>query len=155
MKKLIMIAVLMLVQACSSAGAPSPALEPVETVETVGGEPAETPIESPVSAAFETLRARLTELGYEGVGLELETVESIERLQVVFSDPAAAGRRIKQIYTGAANDYDANNESVTLSGSDDAGAILAFLRKKVPLAGAQPVATPVRRAKPATKAKPK
>lgn len=147
MKRPIFFATLVFLLGCSS----NSVLEPVEAT----AETPETPIESPVPAAFETLRAKLGEHGYEGVGLDLETVESLERLLTVFSDPAAANRRIKQIYTGAANDYDAANESVTLSGSSDAKAILAFLKKRVPMQGEQVAPPPVRRAKPASKRKPK
>ncbi len=154
MKKPVFFASFLMVLGCSSGGSttdsPSPVLEPVEAA----AEASETPIESPVPAAYEAVRSKLSELGYEGVGLDLETVESLERLQVVFSDPGAANRRIKQIYTGAANDYDANTESVTLSGTSDAQAILTFLKKRVPLRGAPPP-KPVRRAKPGAKAKPK
>ena len=153
MKNVIIFMVLALLCACSGEQVKTPPDEPVSShtstqtqtpnpiLEPADADDATAPLESPVPAAFEALRAKLSSLGYEGVGLEHETVETIEKLVFVFSDAAAANRRIKVVYTGAANDYDAKIESVTLNGALESQALIAFLKKKVPLKGAAPKAS--------------
>lgn len=105
---------------------PSQVLEPMSSEE-----PAQ--IESPSSPLAEKLNLKLQELGYEGVGMDVETPEALEVLLSVFNQPAAARRKIRQVYTGAANEYDPEPQSVTLSVASGSKSILLFLKKKVPL----------------------
>lgn len=131
MRNLTILAISLLVFRCSSAepqiDAPSDVLEPLEASVST-----ETPIETPVSPAAEKLQKRLATLGYEGVGMELETVEVLEFLLAVFNDPTAANRKIQTVYTGAANSYDASSQSLTVWADKDPKSILAFIKKKVP-----------------------
>ncbi len=130
MKRLVFFLPLFFLFGCTSSSptidAPSPVLEAVEA------EPEETPIETPVSAFLAKLEDRLATLGYEGVGLELETDATLELLFKVFSNPVVAGRKIQSVYTGAANDYDASNGSLTLGGTRNPKDMIAFIKKKVP-----------------------
>jgi hypothetical protein len=105
---------------------PNQVLEPV-----LAEEPNQ--IESPSSPLAEKLALKLKDLGYEGVGLEVETPEALETLLLVFSHPSASGRKIRQVYTGAANEYDSDPQSVTLSVASGSKSILLFLKKKIPL----------------------
>ncbi len=111
-----------------SAPAGSGVLEPVESVE----KKAETPAAPAPSPTLEKLLLLLKSHGYDGIGLEYESEATLELLQRVFSDPKATKRRIKLIYTGLAMSYDALHYSLTIGGSTDVNAILAFIQKNVP-----------------------
>ncbi len=115
---------------CASSPQDVPA--PSQVLEPVGAEEP-TQIESPSSPLAEKLALKLQELGYEGVGMDVETPDALETLIAVFSQPSAAGRKIRQVYTGAANEYDSDPQSVTLSVASGSKSILLFLKKKVPL----------------------
>lgn len=125
-------AFLLMLAACSSAtstDSPSPVLEAVDPVAE------EIPIEPPaVSPALQQLQARFVELGYEGVGMELESPAVLERLLKVFTSPGVSGRKIRSVYTGAAHDYDAAQESLTIG--PDVKSAVAFIKKKVPVRSA-------------------
>lgn len=91
---------------------------------------APTPTPSPLlSNLLEKLRA----LGYEGIGMTYESDPTLELLGKVFSDPVAANRQIRAVYTGATTTYEAKTQSLTVGGTSNAPAILAFIKKKVPL----------------------
>jgi hypothetical protein len=106
---------------------PSPVLEPVDPIAE------QLPIEPPVSEELAKLKAKFSELGYEGVGMEVESAEVLSFLMQVFSSPVAVGRKIQAVYTGAANDYDASHESLTIGGTRDVKTVLAFIKKKIPV----------------------
>ncbi len=131
LKNCIILMVFVWISGCASESAtlesPSPVLEPVDPIAE------ELPIESPVPPELAKLRAKLAELGYEGVGMEVESGEVVAFLLQVFSSPTAAGRKIQSVYTGAANDYDAAHESLTVGGTRDLKSVLAFIKKKVPV----------------------
>jgi hypothetical protein len=84
------------------------------------------------SPLFEQLRLQLTKLGYEGVGLEHESVEALTVLMAVFEHPDAAKRKIKRVYTGASMEYDAKAQAVTINGLDTQDKILNYLKKNIP-----------------------
>ncbi len=114
-------------QASVAAAGSSSVLEAAEESEAE-----EAPIVNGVAPAFQKLQAKLEELGYEGIGLEHETEDTLAVLLRVFSDPALIKRRIKGVYTGGAMDYDPAPESLTIGGTSDVRAILSFIKKKVP-----------------------
>jgi hypothetical protein len=128
LKKCTILAISLVLFGCASSEVdvppPSQVLEPIPDQET--------PIEAPVHPLLGQLNSKLSALGYEGVGMEVETGEVIELLIKVFSDPSVANRKIKMVYTGAANDYDPVHESLTLGGSRDAKTLIGFIKKKVP-----------------------
>ncbi|MBY0370438.1 hypothetical protein K2X33_07110 [bacterium] len=116
--------------ACASVSdplSPSPVLEPEATPIV------EKPSVAPVSPAVQQLTAKLVELGYEGTALELESPDTIDLWWKVFSQPTAANRAIRTVYTGAKMDYDPTPESLTIGGTRDPKAVLAFIKKKVPV----------------------
>lgn len=118
----------------------------------------DTPIQNGVAPAFQKLQEKLSQLGYEGIGLDYETEETLALLLRVFSDPALVNRRIKGVYTGGAMDYDPAPESLTISNTNDFKTIIAFIKKKVPsnLVTKTPIApAPKTKSIPAAKPKPK
>jgi hypothetical protein len=131
MKNTAILMLFILISGCSSESAkldsPSPVLEPVDPVAE------ELPIEAPIPLELKKLEAKLAELGYEGVGIDVETPEVIAFLLQVFSNSAAANRKIKSVYTGGVNDYDAAQEAFTVGSPRELKTVLAFLKKKVPV----------------------
>lgn len=85
-----------------------------------------------VNPAFGKLNAKLTELGYEGVGLEHESTAVLDLLTGVFSSPEVKNRKIKRVYTGGGLEYDGPAEAITIGGSTNKAKILTFIKKKVP-----------------------
>ncbi len=85
-----------------------------------------------VNPTFGKLNAKLTELGYEGVGLEYESTGVLELLTSVFSSPDAKNRKIKRVYTGGGLEYDGPAEAITIGGTTNKAKILTFIKKKVP-----------------------
>lgn len=85
-----------------------------------------------VNPAFGKLNAKLTELGYEGVGLEYESTAVLELLTGVFSSPDIKHRKIKRVYTGGGLEYDGPAEAITIGGTTNKAKILTFIKKKVP-----------------------
>lgn len=85
-----------------------------------------------VNPAFGKLNAKLTELGYEGVGLEYESTAVLELLTSVFSSTDVKNRKIKRVYTGGGLEYDGPAEAITIGGTTNKAKILTFIKKKVP-----------------------
>lgn len=85
-----------------------------------------------VNPAFGKLNAKLTELGYEGVGLEYESTAVLELLTSVFSTADVKNRKIKRVYTGGGLEYDGPAEAITIGGTTNKAKILTFIKKKVP-----------------------
>jgi hypothetical protein len=85
-----------------------------------------------VNPAFGKLNSKLTELGYEGVGLEYESTSVLELLTGIFSSPDVKNRRIKRVYTGGGLEYDGPAEAITIGGTTNKAKILTFIKKKVP-----------------------
>ncbi len=85
-----------------------------------------------VNPAFGKLNAKLSELGYEGVGLEYESTAVLDLLTGVFSSPDVKNRKIKRVYTGGGLEYDGPAESITIGGTTNKAKILTFIKKKVP-----------------------
>lgn len=112
---------------CGCAGRPSVLEELKSEGQTAAGDSAQSPV-------FQELSATLARLGYQGVGLQYESEGSLQLLKTVFSDPRAAGRKVKLVYTGLHMSYDPKYQSLTIGGSADAGAILDYISKKVPAA---------------------
>ena len=100
------------------------------------------PEERLVSPNFQKLVSLLKELGYDGVGLQYESVETQNMLYALFSDPKTHDREIQLIYTGAALAYDPRYKSLTIGGSRELPTLLNFIQKIPPRSVA---------AKPATK----
>ena len=85
---------------------------------------------------YRELLDKLAALGYQGVGLEHEPEEVLGVLLDVFSNPKAAGRRLKLIYTGLHMSYDPKAESLTIGGiygaANAVDRVLQYIEKNVP-----------------------
>lgn len=94
-------------------------------------DPANTvpPEERIVSPNFQKLVALLKGLGYDGVGLQYESVETQNLLYTVFMDPKTHDREIQLVYTGAALSYDPRYKSLTIGGSRELPALINFIQK--------------------------
>jgi hypothetical protein len=117
-----------------SAPAPAPAesavLEQIEEPPSaVSAEVVATTPETEPNQEWPALEALLQKHGYEGVGLQYESTPVLKFLQKVFSDPRAAKRKIKSVYTGAALAYDAEHESLTIGGTQDVEQVFKFIAK--------------------------
>lgn len=113
-----------LLTSCASNETTSSVLEPVDE-KTETSEPAKAP-------SFEKLNAQLTQLGYQGVGLDYESEETLSFLLQVFQDPKVAGRNIRLVYTGLKMAYDAEQSSLTVGGVTQVSMAVDFISKKVP-----------------------
>ncbi len=133
-KSLIGIGFLVLAQ-CASKPATTPAvLEPVNGQASVptGNEDSGVAI-SAVDPALAKLKDLLSKLGYEGVGLEFESADTLALLQSVFSDKRTANKDIRFIYTGITMAYDAGGKALTIGGTRDVQSVITFISKKVPV----------------------
>ena len=106
------------------------------------------PEERLVSPNFQKLSALLKSLGYDGVGLQYEAVETQNLLYSLFSDPSTHNREIQLIYTGAALAYDPRYKSLTVGGTKELPALINYIQKNVP---ARPIAAKPAADKEATK----
>lgn len=110
--------------------------EKAETKPQTNGILEEEPETAPVTPTESPLHAKLMEhlksLGYEGMGLELESNEMLSFLLALFSSPATANRKIKRVYTGQSLEYDPKAEAITIGGTTDKTKVLNFIKKKVP-----------------------
>lgn len=97
-------------------------------------DPANTvpPEERLVSPNFQKLVSLLKGLGYDGVGLQYESVETQNLLYALFSDPKTHDREIQLVYTGAALAYDPRYKSLTIGGSRELAVLINFIQKSVP-----------------------
>lgn len=131
---------LCLLAACSSSPTENGILEPLEEKTPPAGlaepAPAAPPSAPAASPALQKLLDLFATLGYEAVGMTYEDDATLNLLHRVFSDPLAANRAIKLVYTGHQMAYDAKAQSLTVGGSADAKVILAYL-KKIPKVKAQ------------------
>lgn len=84
------------------------------------------------NARLDRLKSLLQQRQIETVGLEYESDASLDRLEQLMSDKQTMGRRIKQLYTGAAMAYDSKLESLTVGGHDPLAKMLQFI-SKIPL----------------------
>lgn len=162
-KTFVALAILTLALGCASQ---SPVLEevPPQAAATPSGSApapeatssttADASQDAKANPAYQELVAQLARLGYQGVGLEYESNASLQLLKSIFSDPRAANRRVRQVYTGLNLAYDAKYSSLTIGGSADAGVILDFIDKKVPRAAAAPSGV-AKKPEPAKKPSPK
>lgn len=134
-KSLLVLGFLVL-QGCASSPepeAPSDVLEPVEEVSTPEQPSAPTQdnpsefVDGPPE--YRALTELLHSLGYQGVGLQYESPEVLQFLQEVFRDPRAAGLSLKRVYTGLEMAYDTEHQSLTVGGTRDKEAVIAFLLK--------------------------
>lgn len=112
-----------LVSCASSSDVLTPVIDPKENL------PPEETLNSP---SFQKLATHLKGLGYDGVGLQYESVEVHELLYKVFSDPKTHNKQLGMIYTGVTNAYDPRYKSLTVGGSRDPQAIINFIAKSVP-----------------------
>ena len=108
---------------------PSGALEEVKK-ET---EPfSETQAAAPDNPLLVNINERLQSLGYEGLGLQFETDETLLLLGRIFDSPMSQNRQIKLLYTGLAMSYDPKHRSLTIGGGKDLKVILDFIDKNIP-----------------------
>lgn len=108
-------------------------------------EPAEAESEKPIQtrpANYEKLMGLLSNLGYEGVGLEYDDEKTIDLLIAIFSDPRAKGLKLRLVYTGLTMSFDVAQDSLTIGGVSNAQSALEFMRKHIPAAVAAPRPTP-------------
>ncbi len=87
---------------------------------------------SMLSPLLSALLERLKVLGYDGVGLEFESENTLEFLGRIFQSPRAANRKIKLMYTGMALSFDPKHNSLTIGGTTDVEAVLKYIEKQVP-----------------------
>ena len=124
-----------MILACSSTPTTaegSGVLEPEDAPETT---PTTAPAQGP---SYQSLMDGLTSLGYEGMGLQFESEQTLMMLEQVFSDPALAGRKIRLVYTGLEMSYDPQYESITVGGLTRPVDIVNYVKKKIPLRDAIP-----------------
>lgn len=102
----------------------------------------EQPSNAPDSTQENPVLSRLTQkmqaLGYEVIGLQFETNETLLLLESVFDSPVSQNRQIRIVYTGVTLSYDAKHRSLTIGGTQDTKAILKFIEKNVPLRASSP-----------------
>ena len=105
----------------------SDVLEPVKETES------EPMAQEGASAGFLELEQILKNQGYEPIGIQFETPQTLEILKRVFSDPKTHQRNLKFIYTGLQMSYDKAAESLTVGGLNNPIAIVQYIAKNVPL----------------------
>lgn len=122
---------------CSSQPAPTPQTK----VSGVLGEVKQEselvhPVENSERTAEKTLLVQLNEklqsLGYEALGLQFESDETLSLLGKVFDSPLSQNKQIRIIYTGLEMSYDAKHQSLTIGGRKDLKSILNFIHKNIP-----------------------
>ncbi len=114
---------------CASSPNPS---APNDVLEPVTGD--ETSSQTlPPNPTYQKLMEIFQGLGYEGFGMQFESEATLEILVQAFSNPHAANRQIRLVYTGLATSYEPKAQSLTIGGLRDANAVLAFIEKHVPL----------------------
>jgi hypothetical protein len=92
----------------------------------------EDTLEKESNPAAEKLEALLKQRGWQAVGLELETADTVEKLRQVFKNPATRKLRVRAFYTGAEHRYDAKEQTLTLCAQKSVANMLSFIKKKVP-----------------------
>ena len=113
----------------SNESKPSGALEEVKKE----SEPfSETQGAAPDNPLLVNINERLQSLGYEGLGLQFETDETLLLLGRIFDSPMSQNRQIKILYTGLAMSYDPKHRSLTIGGGKDLKVILDFMDKNIP-----------------------
>lgn len=126
--------VIMAISGCSSESAPVESKPKVSGVlGEVGGE--ENPANSAGTATnplVTNLNEKLQGLGYEALGLQFESDETLLLIGKVFDSAISHDRQIKIIYTGLEMSYDAKHQSLTLGGTKTLSAILSFINKNIP-----------------------
>jgi hypothetical protein len=90
------------------------------------------PEERLISPNFTQLQEQLSSLGYEGVGLQFESLETQSLLMGVFSDLRTHRREIRLVYTGLSMSYDSRHKSLTVGGTSSQEAVIKFIVEKVP-----------------------
>ena len=116
-----LITVLLLLNACSSQNG---VLEPQSEVSFES---------TPESATLQQLRQILRQLNYEGIGIVYESDSTLQLLTSVFSDPKTHHRELRLFYTGLAMAYDPKAQSLTIGGVLEAGKIISFIEKNIPV----------------------
>lgn len=131
--------------ASTSPEHPSEVLEPVEDKNSFAQEA--------MNPAYLQLAQVLKSLGYEPIGIQYETQPVIEVLNKVFLDPRTHNRVIALLYTGLQMSYDKSAQSLTIGGTSNISAIVAYIQKNVPLRPKEQMkaVTPLHHTIPATK----
>ena len=128
---------------CSSQPEPQKVeTEPSKVSDVLEEVKPEQPFNAPDSTQENPVLSRLTQkmqaLGYEVIGLQFETNETLLLLESVFDSPVSQNRQIRIVYTGVTLSYDAKHRSLTIGGTQDTKAILKFIEKNVPLRASSP-----------------
>ena len=89
--------------------------------------------ETAANPAAQKARQLLEESGYSGVGLEYENDNTLQFLTQIFSDARTRNRQIKLVYTGLNLSYDSRYQSLTVGGTRNADAVIAYIIKNIPL----------------------
>ncbi|NBX93684.1 MAG: hypothetical protein EBQ85_10690 [Proteobacteria bacterium] len=103
---------------------PSPVLEPADEISVVS--------ESPRPSNFDETMQLLSQLGYQGVGLEHEDEATLKFIISVFSNPKSQNRNIRFVYTGLQLSYDREQFSLTLGENSSLAQTLKFIEKNIP-----------------------
>lgn len=102
-------------------------------------------METSEDPTYAQLMQLLSSLGYEGVGLQFESRERLNLLIQVFSNPKAAHRNLRLVYTGTQWSYDLKHQSLTVGEGKDANQILTYIEKNIklkPLNQRKPIVKP-------------
>jgi len=123
--------VLVSIQGCSSSKVINPESGEVSSVlEPADATPPVSP--APSSPLYQTVMALLSELGYEGMGLEHEDDTTLQFMITLFNSPKAQNKRIKYVYSGLQLSYDPEQASLTLGEDNNLTKALNFIDKKIP-----------------------
>jgi len=78
------------------------------------------------------INEKLKSLGYEALGLQFESDETLLLLGTVFDSPVSHNRQIRIVYTGLEMSYDIGHQSLTIGGRKDLKSILNYIQKNIP-----------------------
>jgi hypothetical protein len=78
------------------------------------------------------LNEKLQSLGYEALGLQFESDETLLLLGKVFDSPVSHNKQVRIIYTGLEMSYDSKHQSLTIGGRKDLKSILSYIQKNIP-----------------------
>jgi hypothetical protein len=78
------------------------------------------------------INEKLKSLGYEALGLQFESDETLLLLGKVFDSPVSHNRQIRIVYTGLEMSYDIGHQSLTIGGRKDLKSILNYIQKNIP-----------------------
>ncbi len=139
--QLITLSACMLIAACSSQPVvdetkPPPKIVPKNNVleEVNESDSGKTALmETTQDPTYAQLMQLLSSLGYEGVGLQFESQDRLNLLIQVFSNPKAAYRNLRLVYTGTQWNYDLKHQSLTVGEGKDAAQVVQFIEKHIKL----------------------